>query len=51
MPSSLLVGDDLPNLPASGRIASHCGAADTWTGLAFTRPDELFDFLRNDSEL
>ena len=36
---------------ASGRIAVYYGAADTSTGLAFAQADELFDFIRKNSEL
>jgi beta-1,4-mannooligosaccharide/beta-1,4-mannosyl-N-acetylglucosamine phosphorylase len=35
----------------SGRIAIYYGAADTVTGLAFTRIDELVDFIKSNSEL
>jgi beta-1,4-mannooligosaccharide/beta-1,4-mannosyl-N-acetylglucosamine phosphorylase len=35
----------------SGRIAIYYGAADTVTGLAFTRIAELLDFLKQHSEL
>jgi beta-1,4-mannooligosaccharide/beta-1,4-mannosyl-N-acetylglucosamine phosphorylase len=51
---------DVPNVvfpcaslqdPASGRIAVYYGCADTVTGLAFCYADELFDYLKNNSEL
>ena len=35
----------------SGRIALYYGAADTVTGLAFTRVDELIEFVKSSSEL
>jgi beta-1,4-mannooligosaccharide/beta-1,4-mannosyl-N-acetylglucosamine phosphorylase len=36
---------------ATGRIAVYYGAADTVTGLAFCRVDELIDFIKNNSEV
>jgi beta-1,4-mannooligosaccharide/beta-1,4-mannosyl-N-acetylglucosamine phosphorylase len=51
---------DVPNVvfpcaaltdPATGRIAIYYGCADTVTGLAFARADELIDFVRRNSEL
>jgi beta-1,4-mannooligosaccharide/beta-1,4-mannosyl-N-acetylglucosamine phosphorylase len=35
----------------TGRIAIYYGAADTVTGLAFTRIAELIDFVKQNSEL
>ena len=35
----------------SGRIAIYYGAADTVVGLAFTRIDEVVDFIKSNSEL
>jgi len=35
----------------SGRIAIYYGAADTATGLAFCQADELFDFIRKNSQV
>lgn len=35
----------------TGRIAIYYGGADTVTALAFTKMDEVLDFLRNNSEL
>lgn len=35
----------------TGRIAIYYGCADTVTGLAFCRVDELIDFIKNNSEL
>ena len=34
---------------ATGRIAIYYGAADTVTGLAFCRVDEVIEFVRNNS--
>lgn len=51
---------DVPNVvfpgsalydPPSGRIAIYYGGADTVTGLAFCKIDELLDFLKHNSEL
>ena len=36
---------------ATGRIAIYYGCADTVTGLAFCRADEIFEWLRKNSEL
>lgn len=36
---------------ATGKIAIYYGCADTVTGLAFCRVDEVIDWLRNNSEL
>jgi beta-1,4-mannooligosaccharide/beta-1,4-mannosyl-N-acetylglucosamine phosphorylase len=33
----------------TGRIAIYYGGADTVTGLAFCRIDEVLDFLKHDS--
>jgi beta-1,4-mannooligosaccharide/beta-1,4-mannosyl-N-acetylglucosamine phosphorylase len=50
---------DVPNVvfpcsalydPPTGRIAIYYGAADTVTGLAFARLDEVLDFLRTSSD-
>jgi beta-1,4-mannooligosaccharide/beta-1,4-mannosyl-N-acetylglucosamine phosphorylase len=35
----------------SGRIAIYYGAADTVTGLAFGRVDEVIDFLKHNSDV
>jgi len=35
----------------TGRIAIYYGGADTVTGLAFTKIDEVLDFVKNNSEL
>ena len=35
----------------TGRIAVYYGCADTVTGLAFTRLDELMDFIKKNSKL
>lgn len=35
----------------TGRIAIYYGAADTYVALAFTKVDELMDYLKNNSEL
>ena len=37
--------------PGSGKIAIYYGGADTVTGLAFCKLDELLDFLKHHSEL
>ncbi len=36
---------------ATGRVALYYGAADTVTGLAFTRVDEVLEFLKHNSEI
>lgn len=35
----------------TGRIAIYYGAADTYTGIAFTRADELIEYIKNNSEV
>lgn len=51
---------DVPNVvfpcaalhdPGTGRLAIYYGCADTVTGLAFARIDELIDFIKHNSEL
>ena len=35
----------------TGRIAIYYGAADTYTGIAFTQVDELIDYIKANSDV
>ena len=35
----------------TGRIAIYYGAADTYTAVAYTKVDELIDYIKNNSQL